>query len=379
MPSSNTQVNRTVILRGVGQGGTLEKRFIPSAGPGSVVIRVLAASVRSNSPIVYRNPNSGHALPFPFVPGFAAIGRVVGLGPDATRLQVEQLVFFDPLIQARDRGGIYISGMMEGFDEGSQRLSRGEWRDSTYADFAKVPLENCHPMDEKRLLGDIKTDGLGYSILDLTHLFSMFIPFGGLADVDVKAGDTVIIAPATGRYGNAAVHVALAMGAHVIAIGRNSEALLGLASVNSRVSTVVLSGAIEQDTEALRKACRGSADVFWDMSPSAAGSSTHFKSCLNVLCHGARVSLIGGVSSGVDFGYMDVLGKGLTIRGTWMCTPDQAQRLIKMVEIGVLPLGQSAGMGPVVKYGLERWEEAWDAAAQRTQPGEVIIAPCSAW
>lgn len=376
MSISNISTNRAVVLCGVGQGGILEKRPIPSAGPGSVVIQVLAASVRSNSPTVYRDPDSGHALPFPFVPGFAAIGRVVDLGPDATKLRAEQLVFFDPFIQARDRGGIYISGMMEGFGDGSQKLSRGEWRDSTYADFTKVPLENCHPLDEKRLLGDIKTGGLGYSISDLTHLFSMFIPFGGLADVDVKSGDTVIIAPATGRYGNAAVHLALAMGAHVIAIGRNTEVLLALASVNSRVSTVCLSGAIEQDTEALRRACRGSADVFWDMSPSVAGNSTHFRSCLNVLRYGARISVVGGVSSGVDFGYMDVLGRGLTIRGTWMCTRDQAQRLIKMVEIGVLPLGQRARMGPVLQFGLERWEEAWDTAAQRTQPGEVIIAPC---
>ncbi|KAJ0373352.1 hypothetical protein COL26b_008479 [Colletotrichum chrysophilum] len=244
--------------------------------------------------------------------------------------------------------------MMEGFDEGSRKLSRGEWRNSTYADYAKVPLESCRPLNEERLLGSIDQDGLGYTMEDLTHLFSMLVPFGGLADIDVKSGDTVIVAPATGRYGSAAVHLALAMGAHVIAIGRNGPVLEQIASINARVSTVKLTNVVEQDTQMLRKACRG---------------------CMNVLRHGAKVNLEGSVLSGINFGYMDILGRGITIKGTWMCTPEQTERLIKMVETGVLPLGRKAGMGPVHKFRLEDWEQAWDAAEEKREPGEIVIMP----
>ncbi|TDZ36152.1 L-threonine 3-dehydrogenase [Colletotrichum trifolii] len=375
MPDLSELQNRAVVLQQQGEPTTIERRPIPSPGSGSVVVRVLAASVRANSPDVYRNSQSGHQLPLPCVPGFYAIARVFGLGPDATRLKPGQLVFFDPYIQGRDRGGLYISGMMEGFDEGSLKLSRGEWRDSTYADYTKVPLENCHPLNEQRLLGRIERGGLGYSIEDLCHLFSMAIPFGGLADIDVKSGDTVIIAPSTGRYGSAAVQLAIAMGAHVVAIGRNGNILSQLAATNKRISTVQLQGDVELDTIALRQACRGLADAFWDMSPSAAATSTHFKSCLNALGHGSRVSLVGRVLSGVDFSYMDILGRGLTIKGTWMSTPEQTQRLIKMAEIGLLPLDEAAGMGPVNKFRLEQFEEALDMATHRTEPGEIIIAP----
>ncbi|KAJ0382866.1 hypothetical protein COL922a_011679 [Colletotrichum nupharicola] len=184
----------------------------------------------------------------------------------------------------------------------------------------------------------------------------MLVPFGGLADIDVKSGDTVIVAPATGRYGSAAVHLALAMGAHVIAIGRNGPVLEQIASINARVSTVKLTNVVEQDTQMLRKACRGSADAFWDM-------------------HGAKVNLEGSVLSGINFGYMDILGRGLTIKGTWMCTPEQTERLIKMVETGVLPLGRKAGMEPVQKFRLEDWEQAWDAAEEKREPGEIVIMP----
>ncbi|KAF9878094.1 isopropanol dehydrogenase [Colletotrichum karsti] len=366
---------KVVHLAAAGQAANLETRPAPSSGPGSVVIRVLAVSVRANSPHVYQNPDSGHPLPFPFVPGFAAIGRISEIGPDATKLKTGQLVFFDPYIQARDRGGIYISGMMEGFDEGGRKLSHGEFRDSTYAEFARVPLENCHVFNEERILGDISQGGLGYSIEDLTHLFSMLVPFGGLADIDIKAGDTVIIAPATGRYGSAAVHLALAMGAHVVATGRNCEVLQKLARISPRVSPVCLANVIEQDILSLKKACRGLADAFWDMSPAAAANSSHFKSCMSVLRHGARVNLEGAVYSGADFGYMDIMGRGLTIKGTWMCTPEQTRRLIKMVETGVLPLGERAGMGPVRSFALKDWEQAWDTATEKREPGEIVIMP----
>lgn len=222
-------------------------------------------------------------------------------------------------------------------------------------------------------MGDPKNGGLGYTLQDLTHLFSMLIPFGGLADIDVKAGDTIIIAPATGRYGSAAVHLALAMGARVIAIGRNATILSQLAPISPRISTVQISNDIEKDTAALAAAGGGAIDAFWDMSPTNAGTSTHFRSCLNVLCHGARISLMGSVLSGTDFGYMDIMGRGLTIKGTWMCTRQQTKRLITMVETGVLPLGERAGMGSVRSFPLEQWEEALNTSVERTEPGEIII------
>ncbi|KPM43240.1 hypothetical protein AK830_g3338 [Neonectria ditissima] len=264
---------------------------------------------------------------------------------------------------------------MESLDEGSQALSRVEWRDSTYAEYAKLPLENCHPLDEQRLLGEAKDGGLGYSLEDLSHLFSMLIPFGGLADIDVKAGETIIIAPATGRYGSAAVHVALAIGARVIAIGRNGTVLSQLGAISSRLSTVRVTNDIDADTEALRSVAPKGVDAFWDMSPPVAGSSTHFRSCLNVLKNGGRITLMGSVASGVSFSYMDLLMGKLTIKGTWMCTRDETIRLLRMVESGALPLGAKAGMGPVRSFRLEQWKEALDAAAEHTEPGEVIISP----
>jgi hypothetical protein len=58
-----------------------------------------------------------------------------------------------------------------------------------------------------------------------------------------------------------------------------------------------------------------------------------------------------------------------------MCTREQTKRLISMAKTGVLPLGSRAGMGPVRKFGLEEWKEALDMAAERIEPGEIVIVP----
>ncbi|KAK7211714.1 hypothetical protein V2G26_018892 [Clonostachys chloroleuca] len=378
-PSSTAGVPghpNALVLDEVGKPMHVELRPTPKPSPGSVLIRVLASSIRANSRRVYEEPTSGHPLPTPFVPGFATIGRVAETGPDATRLQGGQLVFFDPYIIARDSPDAkYISGLMECVDEESKRLSRGEWRDSTFAEFANLPLENCFPLDEARLMGPSQDGGLGYTLDNLTHLFSMLIPFGGLADIDLKAGETVIIAPATGRYGSAAVHLALALGARVIAIGRNRTVLQQLSTIHpQRLSAVPIARDVDADTQALRAVAGPSgAGVFWDMSPPGAGTSTHFTSSLNVLKNGARISLMGSVLSGVSFDYMQILVKGLTIKGTWMCTKEQTRRLISMVETGSLPL-DTQSMGPVRTFSLGDWAAAFNTGAERTEPGEVIIA-----
>ena len=94
----------------------------------------------------------------------------------------------------------------------------GEWRNSTYANYAKVPLENCFPLDEKLLLGSPSEGGMGYKIEDLAYIPRPLVPYGGLVDIRLTAGETIVIAPATGSFGGAAVEAAIAMGARVCSL-----------------------------------------------------------------------------------------------------------------------------------------------------------------
>lgn len=249
----------------------------------------------------------------------------------------------------------------------------GEWRDSTYAEYCKVPLENCIALNEKRLLGSIEDGGLGYTLNHLAYAPHMVVPFGGLIDIDLKVGETVIIAPATGAFGGAAVVVALAMGARVIAMGRNLDALKRIAAKSDRIETVQMTGDVQADLESLQKF--GTIDAFFDISPPAAINSTHYKSCILALRQAGRVSLMGGLTGDVAFPYHAIMHRNLTLKGKWMYEREDVFALLKMIEIGALRLGEDAGLSAKT-FPLEDWNAAFQFAAEHAGIGmQALIAP----
>jgi threonine dehydrogenase-like Zn-dependent dehydrogenase len=345
------------------------------AGPGSAVIRVLAANVLTYSDQIYtgRRP---YPYPTPFTPGCSAFGRVAAVGLDATTLQPGQLVFFDLFIRGRDNpDSLILSGVFDGLNPASKKLMAGEWRDSTYAEYAKVPLENCFSLNETLLLGSPADGNLGYKTTDLLYLSKLAVTFGGLRDVNVRAGETVVIVPATGAFGGAAVLAALAMGAKVIAMGRNQEALDKLKAFdsNGRVRTVRNSGDVNADIQELTK--YGPLDVFFDISPESASESTHFTSCIQSLRRGGRVSLMGAPRELSLPAYL-MMHNDITLKGKWMYTPDDVRFVIKLVEKGFIRLGEAGGIRTVGTFALEDFADAFAVASNMSGPWlQAAIVP----
>ena len=193
-------------------------------------------------------------------------------------------------------------------------------------------------------------------------------------DIGLKPGETIIIAPATGSFGGAAVEVALAMGARVIAAARTAESLKRLAALDERILTVQLTGDVETDAKALKQF--GTVDAFQDWSPLIAAKTTHIKACMLALGVGGRVSLMGGIHEDISISYTWVMHQNLTIKGKWMYTQEDPYLLIKMVEAGVLKLGERAGLKNVGIFPLEEWSKAFTAAEQNPGWGTyALIAP----
>ena len=368
------KTHRALILRSTDEPLKVEVIPTPQPTPGSVTVRILVASVIPYVRDIY-NGTRQYPIPMPLVIGSSAIGRVAVVGPDTTFLKPGQLVHVDTFLRGRDDPtALCLFGIHEGYTEGSRTLMHGEWRDATYAEYAKVPLENCNALDEERLIGSPRNGGLGYKIEDLQYISALLVPYGGLRDIDLKAGETVIIAPATGAFGGAAVFVALAMGARVLAMGRNVEALQKVAARSERVEAIPITGDVQKDAEALQKF--GAADAFLDISPSAAAKSTHIKSGILSLRHSGRVSLMGGIREDIALPYSVIMYKSLVLRGKWMYDREYIKALIKMMEIGILKLGESAGIKTVGKFALEDWNRAFDAAAENPGMGmQTLIAP----
>ena len=269
---------------------SLEERPLLEPGPGSAVLRVESTAVLSYQRDIY-NGTRNYPYPTPMVPGFYAIARVIALGPDAVSLNPGELVYFDGFIRARDEPSVAIlSGLSDVGNPKAQKLMAGEWRDSTFAQYVKAPLENCFALDEARLCGPLADGGLAYSIDQLAWLGMPLVGYGGLRSIGLQAGETVIIAPATGGFGAAAALVAAAMGARVIAMGRNKDSLSRLESMSPHIHTALISG--DHDAEIKELARFGAADALLDLSPPAAAQSTFLRSGIKSLRKGGRISLM---------------------------------------------------------------------------------------
>ena len=285
---------KALVLTSRDQPLTVETVPTPQPTIGSAVVQILTAKIISYTREVYSGKRP-YPFPTPIVPGTSAIGRVAAVGPDATKLKPGDLVYIDTTVRSRDDpSDVYLAAVHEGFTPGSAKLMKDVYRDWTYAEYCRTPLENLTLINEEKLVGS-----LGYKIEQLASVSGMLVAYGGLRDIELKAGQTVVVAPATGPFGGAAVIVALAMGARVIAMGRNKESLANIkkkAPHPDRVETVPITGDMEADCKELKK--HGPIDAYYDIGPPEAHASTHIKSCILALRHGARVSLMGGYRTG---------------------------------------------------------------------------------
>ena len=364
---------RALVCPGPGQPLTVQTIPTPDAVPGSAVVRVLASNVEPNTAFVLSGNVPHLSFPSPFVPGARAIGRVAALGADTTSLQVGQLVMLDPFVRGRDNPDVQLLWGFGVFgpDPAAKKLMEGSWRNGMYAEYTRTPLENCYALNEKALLGSPAEGGLGYSVADLASLSKPLVAYGGLRAIDLKAGETVIVAPATGGFSSAAVEVASAMGARVIAVGRNLNSLQSVAAANARVSIVQLKDNFEEDLGSLKKF--GPIDAYLDLSPAAANDSTHIRSCLMALRPYGRASLMGVIQNDIAIPYMMAMLNKLTIRGQYMYEREDARGIIKLAEAGVLKLGKSAGHNLVGQFPLEEFEKAFETADQNPGAGKVVL------
>jgi threonine dehydrogenase-like Zn-dependent dehydrogenase len=410
MPSL-PESHRALVLSSLGSPLEVKSVPMPTLLPGSASVQILSTPILAYAAALY----SG-ALNYPLHPpqtiGGGAIGRIVALAHDATTLQPGQLVLLDPMVRGRDDPAQSILlGVHGGTSPQAARLMHGEdtWRDGSCAEYARWPLENVHALDEDVLCGGssgsstatstspgssgkgiMSLGGLGYTIPELAYLLRLLVPMGGLtAALDVRAGDTVVIAPATGQFGGAAVEVALAMGADVVLCGRRLEALERMKTLlqpvypEGRIEVVQLTGHVDGDEAAIRAACGrrtgAGVDAYIDFSPAGAAASTHIASCIMALRSGGKACFMGGITQGVQIPYAAVMFRDLTIRGKFMYEREGVKRLIGLLESGRLKLKSKSKsefgspVEPVKTFKLEEWELGFREAEQRSGWREMVV------
>lgn len=367
MSSNIPSHHRALVLESIEDGFHIKTISVPQACPGSAIVRVAVAGVFSYTREIY-NGQRQYPFPKPLVGGFSAIARIAALGPDAAALQLGQLVYVDCMVRGRDDPRAeFLLATYEGSSEGSRKLMRDVWRDGTFAEFAKVPLENCIPLDEARLC-----QSLGYSVQDLMYICYLLVPYGGLRDIKLEPGETIVVCPATGGFGGAGVQVAVAMGARVIAMGRNDRELTRLkahvkkGTPGANIETVKITGDESKDTAALQ--AYGIIDAVMDLTPQTAAKSTHLKCAIMALRHGGRCSLMGYVG---DLPGWKIVSTNIELKGKLMYEREDMLQFVKMLETGLFPRGKE--FVDTKTFGLEAWKEGFDVAAEHAGIGKSVV------
>lgn len=367
MASELPAAHRALVLESIEDGFHVKRIPTPQPGLGNAIVRVTAAGIISYHREIY-NGERQYSFPTPIVGGYSSVGRIAAVGPDATTLKPGQLVYCDCVIHGRDDpDALFLTAIHDGGQAGSTKLMRDVWRDGPFAEHVKVPLENCIALDEARLCG-----GLGYTIPELAYLGYLLVPFGGLRDINLEPGETVVVSPATGGFGGAGVLVAVAMGARVIAMGRNEKELARLkeyvlkGSPHANIETMKMTGDETTDATALR--AFGTIDAVLDFSPPQAAKSFHVRSAIRALRRGGRVSLMGFSENLMCW---EVVAANITMKGKLMYERADMIQFVKMLERGLFPRGKE--FVDLKTFQLEDWKEALDAAAEYIGIGKHVI------
>ncbi|HUQ55594.1 zinc-binding alcohol dehydrogenase family protein [Lentzea sp.] len=339
----------------------------PQAGGGEVVVEVLATCVPPYAAEVFSGERR-YPLEPPVVPGVGGVGRVVSIGPDATKLNVGDLVWCDSTVRARD-DALTPDITLQGWSsrgEGGARLAR-YLHDGSFAELMRVPTENVYALPAH-------ADPVRWSVLSVYT-----IPYGGLLAGGLEAGETLLVSGATGNLGSIAVAVALAMGAgRVVVPGRNREVLDLLGDrFGARVSPVELSGDEDADRAAMVAAAGRPVDVVLDLLPPQAPSSVARAAAMTVREYG-RVVLMGGVGmlGGEDLAlpYPWIMRNSVTVRGQWMYPRTANTGMIRLIASGVLDLAAEQ----ITTFGLGQVNEAVTHAAAHGGPFDrTVLTPAA--
>jgi alcohol dehydrogenase len=349
-------------IKGGGGSLTLEDLPIPTPREGGVTIRMWATPVLTYMADVLAGKLSTYAFPDKaFTPGTNGAGEITEVGRGVYGLRRGDHVILNPHYIANETGADPAQILI-----GLTRISadsapmQSDWPDGTFAEYAHMPAA---------ALTKVARD-CGLPPHRLATFGKFAVPFGGLHDIGVGAGDTLIVVGASGNFGSAAVLLGIALGcARVIAAARDAGALASVvAKAGPRAVAVQLTGDASTDARSLREAAGGGADAAIDLV-GRANSADASLAALRALRRGGRLALMGSMTVPLPLPYGEVMLHDWRIQGRFMYPSDTVARLLRLVQGGALDLSAVE----IVTFPLDDLPQALTAAARQRALQATIL------
>jgi NADPH:quinone reductase-like Zn-dependent oxidoreductase len=318
----------------------------PEAGPGEVLLRVVAAGmnhldlwIRRGLPIETTMPHIG---------GSDVAGVVEALGEGVSGFQPGDPVVVDPSLSC---------GRCEWCLRGEAPLCTryrilGEHTQGGFAEYVTVPAANLYAIPS-----DFDFDRAAASPLPFLTAWR-----GLITRARLRAGETALITGASGGVGTAAVQIAKLAGARVFAVTTAANVdrvhALGADVVYDRES-------VEYAKEVWRDTSKRGVDVVFDSVGEATWGAN-----VRAVARGGRIVVYGATTGPRgETDLRQLFWKQIEIIGTTMSNPTEFRTVMDLVVSGVL--------APVIDvvWPLERARAAHERLEAGRQFGKIVLRP----
>jgi len=309
---------------------TLEQIAKPEPRTSAVLVRMCAVPLLSYIKAYVAGELPYAYPPGPFTIGTNGAGQVEAVGDGVNHVRPGDRVLVNPFLTADEpvaeptRVLIGLTGISP--DSGPMLAS---WPDGTLSEYVVMPGSTVVPASQLDEISDERLATLG----------KFAVPLGGLLRGRLVAGETLVVHGASGYFGSAAVLLGLALGAaRVVAVARNRDALDSLAVLSPRrIFPVALSGDVARDTEAIRRASDGAADLVFDQV-GRANDNNGFMAALRSLRRAGRLVLMGSAATPLSLDYNEIMINDWEIIGNFMYAKEAYPKLVSLVRAKLLDL-----------------------------------------
>jgi NADPH:quinone reductase-like Zn-dependent oxidoreductase len=236
--------------------------------------------------------------PFPFIQGTDCCGVVVECARDVDSQLMDRRVLVRPCIRA------------QGFSS-LDNIWMGSDFDGAFAEYVKIPASEAFPVDCDWTDAELGAIPCAYGTAETM-----------LLRANVKAGETVLIAGASGGVGSAAVQLVKRRGAKIIAIADKAK--------HAKMAEFGIDVLLDRSADLLGELGESSVDVVVD---NVAGSN--FPSMIKLLKRGGRLVSSGAIAGPiVSFDMRDMYLKDISIIGSTAWDEPVFPNLVRYIEQG---------------------------------------------
>lgn len=277
------------------------------------------------------------AISFPRIQGADVAGTIAAVGEGVDPLRIGERVMIDPWILAT---GNWL--------DPARSMYFGSECDGGYAEYTKIRAENAIVVNSQLSDAELATFPCAYTTAENL-----------VARTDLKPGETVVIAGASGGVGSAAIQLCRLRGARVIGIASQSKADSLLALGAEKI--------IDRNTDNLEEAIRNTAKGDIDVALDVVGGAM-FMPMINALRQGGRYSTSGCISGPmVDFDLRQLVYKDLQLTGATIVPPGTMKRIVSLIDQGLLkPLLAES-------FPLKELAKAQEAFIAKKYVGNIVV------